>query len=120
MWSSGGCGMRQGYETSPEPCQEVHAREAAPLAVGGEQLVGLLGLDPASPQGGGELCEAAVAVEAVLVAPEPLGADDAERPRAEPALAHEARDHLVGRVRLQAFEVQAPAEADERARAARA
>ena len=88
---SSGC-KGQGYETPCVPRQEVHAREAGPLAVGREQLVGLVGLDPAPPQRGGELREAQVAVEAVLVAAEALEADDAERPGAEPALAGEPGD----------------------------
>ena len=45
----------QGYETAVEPGKEVHAREPGPLAVGGEQRVGLLGLDPAPPERRGEL-----------------------------------------------------------------
>src|SRR5206468_1897573 len=107
-------GTRQGYETAPEPRQQVHAREPAPLAVGGEQDVGLLGLDPAAPEGRRELCQPEVAVEPVLVAPEALEADDAERPRPEAALAGQPGDDGVRRLLLQPLEVERPADTDER------
>jgi hypothetical protein len=69
--------------------QQVHAGEAGPLAVRLEERVRLLGLDPASPELGGELHEAEVAREPALVAAEAFQADDADRPRPEPALSFE-------------------------------
>src|SRR5581483_1349255 len=83
-WSSTSGGMTQGYETSGEPGEEVHAREPAPFAVRREQLVRLLGLDPPAPERRGELRKPEIALQPVLVSAEALQADDAERPRAEP------------------------------------
>ena len=50
----------------------------------------------------------------MLVAAEPLEADDADRPRAEAALALQPRRDRVGRLRLQPLEVERAAEPDER------
>ena len=80
----------QAYESGVVSRQQVHAREPGPLAVGLEQRVGLLGLDAPSPERRGELHEPEIAREPALVAAEPLEADDARRPGAEPALALEA------------------------------
>ncbi len=79
----------QAYESGVVSRQHVHTREPGPLAVGLEEGVRLLGLDAASPERRGELHEPEVAREPSLVAAEPLEADDARRPRAEPALALE-------------------------------
>src|SRR5206468_3493387 len=110
---SSGC-KGQGYETAMEACEEVHAREAGPLAVRREQHVRLLRLHPPAPEGGRELGEGEVAVEPVLVPSEAFEADDADGPRAEPALAREARDDGGRRMALQPFEVERPAESHER------
>src|SRR6476659_2457376 len=118
MCRSGGSGIRQGYETALEPGKEVHAREAGPLLVRREQRVAFLGLHPAPPERGRELCHPEITREAVLVPPESLEADDADRPGAEAALAVEPqRDRRAG-LSLQAFEVEGAAEPDERRRAA--
>src|SRR5581483_11678281 len=85
-----------------------------------EQLVRLLGLGTAAPQRGHELDEPQVAGEPALVAPEPVQADDADRPRAEPRLAEQPPCHRVGGLPPQALEVERAAEADERRGAARA
>src|SRR5581483_7182038 len=104
----------QDYEAGPVARQQVHAREPRPLAVGGEQRVGLLRLDAPAPERGRELHEAEVAREAALVAPEPLQADDADRPRPQAGLAREPRGRGVGRQLLQPLELDRPAEPDER------
>ena len=54
----------QAYESGVVSRQEIHAREPGPLAVGLEQGVGLLGLDPPSPERRGELHEPEIAREA--------------------------------------------------------
>ena len=89
--------MTQAYESGRVSRQQVHAREPGPLAVGLEQGVGLLGLDAPSPELRGELDEPEVAREPALVAAEALEADDAGRPRPEPALALEPLRHDLGR-----------------------
>src|SRR5438034_1611665 len=106
--------IRQDYEPGVVARQEVDAREPRPLLVGREQLVRLLGLDPAAPERRGELDEAEVAREPVLVASETLEADDADRPRAETAFALQAPCCRVGREPFQLLELDRAAEADER------
>ena len=69
--------------------EEVDARESRPLAVRLEQLGRLPPLDPAAAHRAQQLHEAEVALEAAVEAAESLEADDAERPRAETALAEE-------------------------------
>ena len=105
----------QAYESGVVSRQQVHAREPGPLPVGLEQGVGLLGLDPPSPERGGELDEPEIAREASLVAAEPLEADDAGRPGAEAALALEPSRATtsVGSV-FSASRSSRAAEADER------
>src|SRR5262249_11357319 len=93
----------QAYDPAGMARQQVHAREAGPLAVRGEERVGLLGLDVPAPERRGELHEAQVAREAALVPAEALEADDADRPRAQASLALEAAGGGLGRVRLQAL-----------------
>src|SRR5581483_1500429 len=120
-WSSGRSSCTPpGYVTGVEGGEHVDAREPGPLAVGLEQLVRLLGLGTAAPQRGHELDEPQVAGEPALVAPEPVQADDADRPRAEPRLAEQPPCHRVGGLPPQALEVERAAEADERRGAARA
>ena len=60
------------------------------------------------------LDEAEVADESVLVAAEPLEADDAGRPRAEAALALDPGDDGLRRDVVEAFELETAAHADER------
>src|SRR5215472_11698946 len=75
--------MAQAYESGAVSRQQVHARDSCPVAVGGEQGVGLLGLDPPSPDLGGELDEAEIAGEAALVPAEALETDHTRRPGPE-------------------------------------
>ena len=103
----------KGTRPRATPGQQVDAREPGPLAVRGEQRVGLLGLDPAAREGGGELDQAEIALQASFVATEPLEADDADRPRAQAPLALQACGCGVGRLRLQALEIERAAEAHE-------
>ena len=110
----------KGTRPAAAPGEEVDAREAGPLAVWLEQDVGLLGLDPPAPERGGELDEAEIARQAALVPAEPFERDDADRPRAEAALALEAPRDDVGRQLLQPLEVEPAAEPDERGAAPRA
>src|SRR5579884_4412403 len=108
----------QDYESRVVARQQVDAREAGPFAVRREQLVGLLGLDAAPPELGAQLHQPEVACEPALVAAEALEADDADRPRAEPALAAEPLRDDVARHVLQLLELERAAEADERGAAA--
>src|SRR5439155_11160837 len=97
--------IRQDYEPGAVARQQVDAREARPLLVGSEQLVRLLGLDPPAPERRRELDQAEVACEPVLVAAEALEADDADRPRAETALALQPAGGRLGRKPLQLLEL---------------
>src|SRR5206468_3134753 len=100
--------------------QQVHRGEARPLTVRDEQFVRLLRLDPPPAQVGEQLDEAEIARETAFEAAEALEADDADRPRAEAAFAAEPECGRVGRHAAQPLEVERPAEADQRAGAARA
>src|SRR5436190_10988183 len=100
-------------QVAPEPLEEIDAREAGPLAVRLEQLGRLPGLDPPAAHRRDQLHEPEVAHEPALVTAEALEADDADRPRAEPRLAHEPRGGCVGRHSAQTLELQRAAEADE-------
>src|SRR6266550_260254 len=111
--------IRQDYEPGAVARQQVDTREARPLPVGREQRVGLLGLDPPAPERGGELDEAEVAREPVLVAAKALEADDPDRPGAEPAFALEPLCGRAGREPLELLELERAAEADERGPPAR-
>src|SRR5262249_62355927 len=73
-------GIVQGYETALESRQEIHAGEAGPVAVPGEQLVGLVRLDPAAPERRRELDQAEIARQPDVVAAEPLDAHDPDPP----------------------------------------
>src|SRR5262245_61976010 len=112
--------IAQAYESGAIARQEVDARQPGPFLVRSEQRIGLLGLDPAPPERGGELDEPEVAREPALVAAEAVQADDADGPRPEAALAEQPGGDRLGRVRLQRLEVEAAAEADECRAAARA
>ena len=70
--------------------------EALPLPVRRQQLRRLVGLDPPSAQGGHELDQPEVADEPLVIAPEPLERDHADRPGADAALAAEAPDTTLG------------------------
>src|SRR4051794_38026364 len=81
--------IAQAYESGAIARQQVDACEPGPFLVRGEQDVRLLRLDVPSPERRGELDEPEVAREPALIAAEPFEADDADRPRPEPALAQE-------------------------------
>lgn len=98
------------------PHQDL-ARETLPLGVGGEQLGGLPPLDRPSRQSGVELDQSEVADEPVVVPPEPLQRDHADRPRADTALRGEATEDRGGRVPAQALEVDGARKPDESRRA---
>src|SRR4051794_10880451 len=110
----------QGYDARVMPRQQVHAREPGPLAVRLEQLVRLLGLDPSPAERRHQLGEPEVAREAALEPSEPLEADDADRPRAETALALEPPRDDIRRQGFKRLEVERAADADERRAAPRA
>ena len=76
-------------------------------------------LRAATAQRGTELDETEVAREADLRAAQTLEADDADRPRAQPALACQPVGDRVGRKCAQTLEIERSAEADERRRPAR-
>ena len=90
-----------------------------PLAVRLEQLRRLPAFDLTAAQRAQKLDEPEVADEAVVVPAEPFEADDADRPRAEPALALEPlRDHRRRSMSCRRSSSTVPAEADERRRRA--
>src|SRR5438876_5686878 len=119
-WSLGGAGLREWHEPEPPRVEEVDPREPGPLAVGLEQLGGLPRLDAAAPQRGAQLDEPEVADEPALEPPQPLDADEADRPGPEPALALEAIGRGRCRQRTQPLEVEGAAEPDERRASPRA
>src|SRR5207248_4714315 len=82
--------------------------------------VRLLGFDVPAPERGGQLHEAEVAGEAVLVAAKSLQADDADRPRAEPSLALQPACRCLSRQALQLLELERAAETHQRGAAPRA
>src|SRR5256885_9504096 len=86
--SLGRASRGQRYQAAAEAGEEIHAREARPLSVWLEQLRRLPGLHgPPTAQSAHELDQPEIADEPVLVAAEPLEADDARRPGAETPLA---------------------------------
>src|SRR6185437_4835841 len=89
--------VRQRDQPAPEAHEQVDAREAGPLAVALQQRRRLLGLDPAPLERAEQLDQPEVADQAALAPAEAFEADDAHRPRAEPALAQKARCDRVGR-----------------------
>src|SRR5206468_7471852 len=105
-------------EAAGEARQQVHARDPRVLAVGLDERRGLPALDLAPAEGTEELDKPEVADEPAVVAPEPLKADDSERPGADAALAAEARRHRLGRELVQSLELERPADAHERGRPA--
>src|SRR5215218_6724804 len=107
------------HETARGTRQQVDARQSCPLLVRSEQLGRLLGFDPPATNGRAKLEQAEVADEPVLGAPEPLQADDADRPRADAALPAEPGHDAVRRHVAEPFEVERPAEADDCRRLAR-
>src|SRR5215831_4340142 len=110
--------MSRGYVSGVERGEHVDARQPGPLAVRGEELVRLLRLGGAPAQCGDELDEAQVARESALETAEPLEADDPDRPRPEARFALEPPGDRVRRVALERFQVERPAEPDERPRTA--
>ena len=111
--------LGQRDQSSREPGHQVDAREAGPLAVRLQQRSGLVALDPAALERDRELDQTEVADEPELSPPEAFEADDADRPRAEPALALEALgDHRRGEL-LEAFELDRAAYPRERRAAPR-
>ena len=98
---------RQRDQPAAEAGDQVDAREAGPFAVRLEQLGRLPRLDRPAASAISELHEAEVADEPVLLAAEPLEADDADRPRPEPALALEPGGDGVGRARRAAARARA-------------
>ncbi len=111
--------MAQAYESGVVSRQQVHAREPGPLAVGLEQGVGLLRLDAAPGERGGELDEAEIAGEPALVAAEALRGRRRRptRGRRRARARAGARRRSVG-VPAQRLEVEGAADADERGAAA--
>src|SRR3954453_6197558 len=108
---------RERDEAAREALQQIDARQPGPLAVGREQLVGLLRLDPPAAQRRQQLYEAEGAGEAPGVggeppfaAAEPPERDDPDRPRADAALALQPRGDAVARHLLQPLEVDRAAE----------
>src|SRR5262245_23954136 len=97
---------------------QVEAREAGPLAVRREELRRLVAFDPPAPESRHELDQGQVADETALVTAEPFEADDACRPRAEPALPLDELGRLRGRQVVQALEVDRATDPDERGGAA--
>jgi hypothetical protein len=106
--------MTQAYESGVVSRQQVDARESGPLAVGLEQHVALLGFQAPPGERGGELHEPEIARKAALATSEALDADDADRPRADPALAQQPCGDERRRLALQPFEVERAAQPDER------
>ena len=84
-------GGRHGHEAACPARQQVHRCQPRPLAVRREQLLRLPTLHAPAAERAEQLHEPEVADEAVIPAAEPLQRDDAERPRAEPALAEQPR-----------------------------
>src|SRR5262249_25276079 len=80
-----------GHEPATQAREHVDARQPGPLAVRLQELRGLPRLDRATAERGEQLDQAEVALEPALVPAEALQADHADRPRAESALALEAR-----------------------------
>ena len=106
--------IRQDYESLVVSRQQIDAREAGPLAVGLEQRVRFpRPLDAPPPESRGGLHSPRSPGEAALVPAEPFQRDDADRPRAEPALALEPPGDGGSRQALQCFEVERAAEPDE-------
>src|SRR5437764_7701995 len=116
------CGSTFWERQEPEPprVEEVDPREPGPLAVGLEELCCLPRLDAAAPERGAQLHEPEVADEPALEPPQPLDADEADRPGPEPALALEAIGRGRCRQRAQPLEVEGAAEPDERRASPRA
>src|SRR4051812_30167671 len=106
------CGA-QGQQPARVAREQVHARDAGPLAVRLEQLGRLPALDLTAAQHAQELDESEVADEPVVHAAEPFEADDADRPRAEAALALEPLRDDSRRLTVQALELDRAAQADE-------
>ncbi len=102
-----------GYEASAVGGHEVDAGEPLPLLVGRQQLGRLVSLDPAAPERRAQLDERQVADQASLRPPESLEADDADRPRPEPALPLEPAGDDVRGQELEALEVERPADPDQ-------
>src|SRR5215470_19371123 len=110
--------MSRGYVSGVERGEHVDARQPGPLAIRGEELVGLLRLGRAPAERGDELDEAQVAREPALETAESLEADDPDRPRPEARLALEPPRDRLGRMALERLQVERPAEPDERPRTA--
>ena len=83
------------HETALEALEQEDAREPLPLPVRREQLRGLARLRPAAPERGQELDEREVVDEPGVVAAEALQRDDADRPRADTALAAESLEGVL-------------------------
>ncbi len=94
--------------------QEVEAREPRPLAVGRQQLGGVLRLGAPAEHDAAELDQPEVADEPAVVAAEAVQEERADRPGPELALAPESRRHSVGRGRAQPLELEQRGDAHER------
>src|SRR6266542_898337 len=76
-----------GQQPARKAGKQIGARESGPLAVRCEQLGGLPAVDRSPAERAQQLHEPEVADKSVVVPAEPFEADDADRPRAEAALA---------------------------------
>src|SRR5437870_5406439 len=106
-------GELQRYEPALGAGHQVHAREAFPLLVPGEQPCGVIRVDPAPLDRRADLQQPEVADDAAVEASQPLSPDDADRIRADAALALEPVRGRVGRKRPQPLGIEGAADPDE-------